>query len=583
MLQLVNSGGGIMYRSLRKNNVKDIFIYSGGSVMPLIDSLYKSDINYYINTHEQNTGHAATGYAKSSNKTGVCMVTSGPGITNMITPILDAKNDSTPLVVFSGQVSLDAQGLNSFQEAPAVELTKHVTKWSYQVSDINEMEYVVDEAFRIANDKKKGPVHIDIPKCVSYQTYQKRESYIYNKTEPEPEKNYRNEIKTIAGVINFSKKPIIIVGKGCVGASSSLTNFVTKANIPVTSTIHGCGIYDENNELSLRWCGMHGSAAANYAIQEADLIIALGSRFDDRTTGKISEYAPGAVQASKENRGGIIHVNIEESELDFVIKSDYNFNIGCLPFLKELIPHIVHTEKTDWIDRTNSLKKKYPFIIRTDKEKLHMEDVLDVFNTQTNDRDVVFTTGVGNHQMQAYQFIKSQYPKKIISSGSLGVMGAGLPYAIGAQIANPDTMVILIDGDSSFNMTLSDLKTIKEYNLPVKIAVMNNSAQMMVTVWEKLYFEGRNTATINSNNPSYTTLANSFGIKSIYCGSRVDLEETVETFVNYRGGPILCEFKIERDICLPLVGPGCSLDNMILPEEQTGSHTFSIYKGIAPS
>tara|TARA_B110001450_G_C17636554_1_gene487437 strand:- start:363 stop:1871 length:1509 start_codon:yes stop_codon:yes gene_type:complete len=502
----------------------------------------------------------------------------------MITPILDAKNDSTPLVVFSGQVSLDAQGLNSFQEAPAVELTKHVTKWSYKVSDINEMEYVVDEAFRIANDKKKGPVHIDIPKCVSYQKYRLQQgSDIYNKNEPEPVKNYSKEIKTISGVINRSKKPIIIVGKGCAGASSYLTYFAEKANIPVTSTIHGCGIYDENNKLSLRWCGMHGSAAANYAIQEADLIIALGSRFDDRTTGKISEYAPGAIQASKENRGGIIHVNIEESELDFVIKSDYNFNIGCLPFLKEIIPHITYTEKNDWIDHTNFLKKKYPFVLRTDKEKLHMEDVLDVFNTQTMDKNVVFTTGVGNHQMQAYQFIKSQYPNKIISSGSLGVMGAGLPYAIGAQIANPDTMVILIDGDSSFNMTLSDLKTIKEYNLPVKIAVMNNNAQMMVTVWEQLYFEGRNTATINNNNPNYTTLANSFGIKSIYCGSRGDLEETVETFVNYSDGPILCEFKIERDRCLPLVGPGCSLDNMILPEEQMGSHPFNIYKGIAPS
>lgn len=584
MLQLVNSGGGIMYRALIKNNVKDMFIYSGGSVMPLIDRLYQSDINYYINTHEQNTGHAATGYAKSSNKTGVCMVTSGPGITNMITPILDAKNDSTPLVVFSGQVSLDAQGLNSFQEAPAVELTKHVTKWSYQVRDINEMESVVDEAFWVANDKKKGPVHIDIPKCVSYQTCRlPRGSDSYKKTESEPEKNYSKEIKNVAGVINRSQKPIIIVGKGCAGASTYLTYFAEKANIPVTSTIHGCGIYDENKELSLRWCGMHGSAAANYAIQEADLIIALGSRFDDRTTGKMSEYAPGAIQASKENRGGIIHVNIEESELDFVIKSDYNLNIGCLPFLKELLPHITHTEKTEWIDHTNSLKKKYPFVLRTDKEKLHMEDVLDVFNTQTKDRDVVFTTGVGNHQMQAYQFIKSQYPNKIISSGSLGVMGAGLPYAIGAQIAKPDTMVILIDGDSSFNMTLTDLKTIKEYNLPVKIAVMNNSAQMMVTVWEQLYFEGRNTATINSNNPNYTTLANSFGIKSIYCSSRVNLEETVETFVNYRDGPILCEFIIERDICLPLVGPGCSLDNMILPEEQMGPQSFSIYKGIAPS
>jgi acetolactate synthase-1/2/3 large subunit len=584
MLQLVNSGGSIIYKALRKNNVTDMFIYSGGSVMPLIDSLYKSKINYFINTHEQNTGHSATGYAKSSNKTGVCMVTSGPGITNMITPILDAKNDSTPLVVFSGQVSQEAQGLNSFQEAPAVELTRQVTKWSYQITDIYEMESVVDEAFRIANDKKKGPVHIDIPKCVSYQDYNPSLSVNnFKQNIKQNMKDYKNKIQQVAAVINRSKKPIIIVGKGCSNATNYLTEFVNKSNIPVTSTIHGCGIYDENKELSLRWCGMHGSAAANYAIQDADLIIALGSRFDDRTTGKISEYAPEAFKASEQGRGGIIHVNIEESELDFVVNSDYNFDMDCELFLKKIMPHISYTKKTEWINNINNLKQTYPFVIKTDDTKLHMEDVINEFNTATKNKKVTFTTGVGNHQMQTYQFIKSQYPNKVISSGSLGVMGVGLPYAIGVQIANPNNMVILIDGDSSFNMTLSDLKTIKEYNIPVKIAIMNNSAQMMVTVWEELYFEGRNTATINNNNPCYTTLANSFGIKSILCDNRSNLVETIDQFVNYKDGPILCEFKIERDICLPLVGPGCSLDDMILPKEQMGSNNINLTKGLAPS
>jgi len=584
MLQLVNSGGSIIYKALRKNNVTDMFIYSGGSVMPLIDSLYKSKINYFINTHEQNTGHSATGYAKSSNKTGVCMVTSGPGITNMITPILDAKNDSTPLVVFSGQVSQEAQGLNSFQEAPAVELTRQVTKWSYQITDIYEMESVVDEAFRIANDKKKGPVHIDIPKCVSYQDYNPSLSVNnFKQNIKQNMKDYKNKIQQVAAVINRSKKPIIIVGKGCSNATNYLTEFVNKSNIPVTSTIHGCGIYDENKELSLRWCGMHGSAAANYAIQDSDLIIALGSRFDDRTTGKISEYAPEAFKASEQGRGGIIHVNIEESELDFVVNSDYNFDMDCELFLKQIMPHISYTKKTEWINNIKNLKQTYPFVIKTDDTKLHMEDVINEFNTATKDKKVTFTTGVGNHQMQTYQFIKSQYPNKVISSGSLGVMGVGLPYAIGVQIANPNNMVILIDGDSSFNMTLSDLKTIKEYNLPVKIAIMNNSAQMMVTVWEELYFEGRNTATINNNNPCYTTLANSFGIKSILCDNRSNLVETIDQFVNYKDGPILCEFKIERDICLPLVGPGCSLDDMILPKEQMGSNNINLTKGLAPS
>lgn len=595
----VSAGGSILFNSLKRNNVSDVFIYSGGSIMPVIDSLYKADINYFVNSHEQNTGHAATGYAKSSKKTGVCMVTSGPGITNMITPILDAKNDSTPLVVFSGQVALESQGKNSFQEAPAVELTKHVTKWSYQVTDINELPSVIDHAFYLANHTKKGPVHIDLPKCVSYQEFDDSKAVAIDKKWKQAEKidisRYIMDVfprvsdmgayfNDVARIINNSKKPIIIVGKGCIDASAYLTYFALKANIPVTSTIHGCGVYDEYDDLSLRWCGMHGSAAANYAIQDADLVIALGSRFDDRTTGKISEYAPEAHRAGKENRGGIIHVNIEKSELDFVLKSDYNFNMDCKMFLKKILP-LVHGKKREpWIKKISNLKERYPFVIKRHSEKLHMEDVISLLDKKTKERDVIFTTGVGNHQMQAYQFIRCQYPNKIISSGSLGVMGAGLPYAVGAQIANPEKMVVNIDGDSSFNMTMSDLKTIKEYNLPVKIAIMNNSAQMMVTIWEKLYFDERYTATINNNNPDYEELASSFGITSMSCSYRPHLEDAVDAFINYDKGPILCEFKIERDICLPLVGPGCALDDMILPECQTSKGTtMNLSNGLVPS
>ena len=578
---IVNNGGKIIYNSLIKNNVKDIFIYSGGSIMPIIDSLYNSKINYYVNTHEQNTGHSATGYAKSSNKTGVCMVTSGPGITNMITPILDAKNDSTPLVVISGQVSLEAQGKNSFQEAPAVDLTKHVTKWSYQIKDIYEMESIINKAFRVANDGKKGPVHIDLPKCVSYQNYNPSISYISKNSEYDTKYNKnkysRKDFVKLAKIVNNSKKPVIYLGQGCHGASEYLTDFAKKSNIPVTSTIHACGIFDETHDLSLRWCGMHGSAAANYAIQDADLIIALGSRFDDRTTGNLKHYAPIAFEAGKNGTGGIIHVNIEKSELDFVVKSHYNFCMDCKDFLRGLMPFIETQKRINWLNHINDLKKRYPFELKKDTYRLHMEDVLDMFYHKTLDRDVLFTTGVGNHQMQAYQFIKSQYPKKIISSGSLGVMGVGVPYSIGAQIANKNKLVINIDGDSSFNMTLSDLKTIKEYNLPIKIAVMNNNAQMMVTIWEKLFFGERYTATINNNNPCYYKLAESFGIKSVKCNNRKELSKKMDYFINYPG-PILCEFNIERDICLPLVKPGCALDDMLLPDSQLDN-----IEGIAPS
>lgn len=579
---IINNGGNIIYNCLLNKNVTDVFIYSGGSIMPIIDKLYKSRINYYVNTHEQFTGHSATGYAKTSNKTGIAMVTSGPGITNMITPILDAKNDSIPLIVFSGQVSLSSLNKNSFQEAPSVQLTNHITKWSYQVKNINELEYVIYKAFRIANDRKKGPVHIDIPKCVSYQklvNFCSRGDRFKLKLQ---NKLIYTDIKRVASVINNSKKPILLLGKGSRDASKQIREFANNNKIPVISTIFGCGVYDENLQLSLGWCGQHGNPAANYTIQNADLIIALGNRFDDRTTGSINTYAKSAKIASKQKTGGIIHVNIDKKELGFVIKSDYNFNIDCTQFIEQISPYIEQQNRTEWLNNCFKLKENYPFVINKHETKLHMEDVLDTFNRYTSDKDCIFTTGVGNHQMQAYQFIKSQYHSKIISSGSLGVMGTGLPYSIGAQIANPQKIVINIDGDSSFNMSLSELKTIQEYNLPIKIAIMNNSSQMMVSTWEKLFFNSRYTATINKKNPNYKCLGNSFGIHSIKCNDRKQLDKTIDYFLSYNDGPILCEFKIEPDICLPLVGPGESIDNMILPNSQT-TRVQKTITGLVPS
>ena len=599
---LINMGGPIFYSNLIKNNVTDAFIYSGGAVMPLIDSFYKSNrIKTIVNTNELCTGMSAIGYAKASNKTGVCIVTSGPGITNMITPLLDAKNDSTPLVVFSGQVPLSAEGTNAFQEAPAVDLTKNVTKWSYKLTDINDMDYVINEAFKVANTGKKGSVHIDIPKCVSYQSVNSMDKFLHKPKNDFRFSNYNptqnetidiHKFKKIGELINNSKKPILYIGKGCSNASAELRKFAKQANIPVTSTIHGCGIFDEHDPLSLRWCGMHGYAPANYSIQESDLIIAVGSRFDDRTTGNLSFYAPNAIEASQNGTGGIIHVNIEESELDFVVKSDYNFCMDSKTFLETITQYIDFKDRTNWFIYINDLKQKYPFKMKTsnfstdnlslsiNKQQLHMEEVLDTIYNKTLDKNVMFTTGVGNHQMQAYQFIKSQYPNKIISSGSLGVMGAGLPYSIGAQLANPEKLIINIDGDSSFNMTLSDLKTIKEHNLPIKIAIMNNNAQMMVTIWEKLFFEERYTATINEQNPDYTQLAKSYGIESIKCTNKNSLNTVMDYFINY-DGPILCEFDIKRDICLPLVGPGKALDDMVLDESYNDSPIK--LSGMAPS
>ena len=395
---ITKTGGELIYDKLIQNKVTDAFIFSGGSVMPIIDALYKSKIKYYVNSHEQNCGHAATGYAKSSGKTGVCLVTSGPGITNMITPMLDATNDSTPIIVISGQVPKHAVGSNAFQEAPAVELSKNVCKWSYQINSLNEIGAVIDYAFYIANHNKPGAVHIDVPKCVSSSNIDIKQlipnynlenldsrkindqlnclsdfneyiNFNFNNRRKSRKKindniiNYESNqeeyinkfnINKLVDKINNSKKPIFYIGQGCKDAHIKLREIAIYAGIPVTSTIHGKGIFSDEHELSLEWCGMHGHAAANYALQEADCIIALGSRFDDRTTGLISEYAP---VARKNN--AIIHINIEESEFNKVIKSDFNIHSTCNDFLDSIKYKLLSRKECDrenWIDKIKSMK-----------------------------------------------------------------------------------------------------------------------------------------------------------------------------------------------------------------------------------
>ena len=566
------TGGQVIFNKLKENNVKDVFLYSGGAIMPLVDCFYKSNINYYVNTHEQNSGHAATGYAKSTGRTGVCVVTSGPGLTNLVTPILDATNDSTPLVVFSGQVPLSAMGTNAFQECPAVSITKSITKWSYCVKDVNELPYIVDQAFKIANDGKKGAVHIDLPKCVISSEFKKLEynpiDYKFNKIN---NIFIVNEIEEICDLINKSEKPVFYLGQGANHAYKNIRNIVKKNNIPVTTTIHAMGIIDEENDKSLEMLGMHGSAYANYAIQESDCIIAIGCRFDDRTTGNLSKYAPKAVQAAKEKRGGIIHCNINSNEINNIVQSNYSFNCDAEDFTSILSGFLIKRDRLNWLNEINEWKKQYPFtytksicnIIKTQDVLVELDKQLK--SKQLNKKTII-TTGVGNHQMMSAQFIKWKYPNRFITSGSLGVMGAGLPYAIGTQIGNPDKLVIDIDGDSSFNHTLSDLKTIVEYNLPIKIFIMNDKNQSMVRVWEELFFKKRYTATACEKNPEYHLLAESYGIKSLVCDNRNDLLKTINYALNYNG-PILCNFKVETDICLPLVAPGKGLDEMILHDD----------------
>ena len=572
------TGAQIIYRKLLQHNVTDVFTYTGGAIMPLIDTLYKSSkINYYINTHEQSAGHAATGYAKSTGKPGICIMTSGPGLTNSVTALTDATNDSTPFILFTGNVQLNAIGTNAFQECPSTDITKPITKWSYMIDNVNDMADVVDEAFKIATSGKPGAVHIDIPKCVLmskfyFEFYNKKN---FGNTIIQPKKIVANSMDHITKLIKNAKKPILLIGQGCNDYSEQLRSFAIQSNIPVTTTIHAMGVFDETHELSLEFLGMHGNVAANYAIQEADLIIALGTRFDDRITGAVHEYAPKAFEAFKNGKGGIIHVNKNNKEIGNIIDSHFNYHTDCGDFLNAVKPS--YKEREEWISQINNWKKEYKFTYNK-TNKLKTQEVLSSINDHLLKLDnYQVTSGVGNHQMMACQFIKWRHPKTFMSSGSLGVMGAGLPYAIGCQIANPNKLIIDIDGDGSFNHTSSELKTVNNYNLPIKIAIMNDGHFSMVRTWEKLFFRERYTATNLYKNPDYVKLAEAYGIKGIYCDKRENLNEKINEFLSHDKA-ILCEFKVETDECFPLVKPGCALDDIILPN----SHYKSIENNLPP-
>ena len=531
--------------------------------MPLIDTLYKSNkINYYINTHEQSAGHAATGYAKSTGKPGISIMTSGPGVTNSVTALTDATNDSTPFILFTGNVPLNVIGTNAFQECPATEITKPVTKWSYIVDDVNDMAAVVDEAFRVATSGKPGSVHIDIPKCVLMNNIDHNNKKIFGNEISIPKNIISSDTNHIVHLLNIAKKPILLVGQGCNDYSEQLRQIAIKGNIPVATTIHAMGVFDETHELSLEFLGMHGNVAANYAMQESDLIIALGTRFDDRITGAVKKYAPKAFEAFYEGRGGIVHVNKNINEIGNIIDSHFNYHSDCGQFLNIINPQF--KERKEWLNQINKWKNEYRFTYNKTKN-LKTQEVLSGINEYLLNLDnYIVTSGVGNHQMMACQFIKWKYPKSFMSSGSLGVMGTGLPYAIGCQIANPGKLIIDIDGDGSFNHTSPELKTVENYNLPIKIAIMNDGQFSMVRTWEKLFFNERYTATNLYKNPDYVKLAESYGIKGIRCDKREELNDKINEFLSYDKA-IVCEFKVETDQCYPLVKPGCALDDIILP------------------
>jgi len=594
------SGGQVIFNLLIQHGVETVFGYSGGAVLPLIDAFHGKPIRWITSAHEQCSGHSAAAFAKSTGKVGVAIVTSGPGVTNLVTPLQDALTDGVPMVVFSGQVPTGAMGTDAFQECPATEITRPCTKWNYVCLDFNQLPWAINEAFRIARSGRPGPCHIDLPKDIVSMTA-KVPGTVFSQaavSADAPPMMDMNSIQQAADIINKAKCPILYVGQGANHCPEAVTALAHKAQIPVTTTVHAMGTFDERDPLSLHMLGMHGSAYANFAIQNADCIIAVGSRFDDRTTGIVPKYAPKARAAEKDGTGGIIHINIDKTCFGKVVDPTVSIwadSEHALHALDSLVLPPQGQARADWLEQCATWKRDYAFgYVKAPGGLIKTQQVIEAMNAclhakgYMDDRDVFICTGVGNHQMMSAQFVRWTKPRSMITSGSLGVMGAGLPYAVGTQIANPNSLTILVDGDGSFNMTHMDLSTIKRYNLPVKIAVMNDGRQQMVWIWQRLFFDGRYLS-VDNVNPDFVMLAKSHGIEAASCSTEEDLPGAIERWLTHEG-PMLMDFRVIPDICLPMVAPGKALDEMILLEDREavfGSSEEELggmkFEGLAPS
>ncbi|DBA01342.1 TPA: hypothetical protein N0F65_001581 [Lagenidium giganteum] len=580
------TGAEIFHETLAELGVDCVFGYPGGAILPVFDAIYESDhFKFVLTRHEQGAGHMAQGYARATGKPGVVLVTSGPGATNTVTPLQDALMDGTPIVVFSGQVATQVLGSDAFQEADILGITRPCTKWNVQVRHVKDLARNIREAFHIATTGRPGPVLVDLPKDITAglcKTPVTKEpqllGYYGQKKIPGNRVNQDQNIAKAADMINNAKKPIIYAGAGALHASEELRQLVRQGNIPVTTSLQGMGAYDERDPLSLHMLGMHGSVYANKAIQDADVVVAIGARFDDRVTGRVPDFAPEAKRAAREGRGGIIHFDISGKQIGKIVPVDVGV-VGDTKYnLQQILPLIQSKPRSEWHKKVQGWKARYPFRYRpaAPGKPMKAQRVIEELYTQTKHRDdVIISTGVGQHQMWAAQFYRWSRPNSIITSGGLGTMGFGLPAAIGAKTARPDSLVVDIDGDASFAMTLTEMATAAEYNIGVKVMLLNNDFQGMVKQWQDLFYEERYSATA-MKNPDFVKFAESMNCKALRCSDESELKEAMAEFLA-ADGPILGEFVVEKhEHCYPMVGAGRALDEMIIGDFDDCPPTTSV-------
>ena len=526
----------------------------------------------------------AEGYARASGKPGVVLVTSGPGATNVITPMQDALSDGTPMVVFTGQVVTTAIGSDAFQEADVVGISRSCTKWNVMVKNVAELPRRINEAFEIATSGRPGPVLVDLPKDVTAGVLRRAiptetglpslPSAASRAAMELGKKQLNASLKRVGDLINIAKKPIIYAGQGVVlseGGPEILKELADKCSIPVTTTLQGLGAYDELEEKSLHMLGMHGAAYANMAMQEADLIIALGARFDDRVTLSVAKCAPGAKAAAAEGRGGIVHFEIMPKNINKVVQATEAIEGDVSTNVRQLIPHLEirsMEDRKEWFDKINAWKKKWPLsdYERADRTgHIKPQTLIEELSKLTNDRkdNTYITTGVGQHQMWTAQHFRWRKPRSMITSGGLGTMGYGLPAAIGAKVAQPDALVIDIDGDASFNMTLTELSTAAQFKIGVKVIVLNNEEQGMVTQWQNLFYEDRYAHT-HQSNPDFQKLAEAMHIQCRRVSKPEDVVDALTWLIN-TDGPALLEVITDKKVpVLPMVPAGSGLHEFLV-------------------